>query len=213
MSSFKWEFACCEYWNELLREYVDNVFCVLSRSVKCDLKNAIQVYSLQKLFETIHSRDHAWSSHRQFFSWSSNLTFWRMTHVHSRLSSDVYDETSLMKHLIKLDENDSSNLTNATQQTWWMKTSSHQMTKATHQTWWVKTSFYQTTKAIHQTWQKQRHFIKSNQRVISSNFSKRQTIFLLSDEQSSAVILDMKNLILQRVVFWMKINVCVKLLW
>jgi hypothetical protein len=27
------------------------------------------------------------------------------------------------------------------------------------------------------------------------------------------VILDMKNLILQRVVFWMKINVCVKLLW
>jgi hypothetical protein len=42
---------------------------------------------------------------------------WRMLVLD--LSSDVYDETlSLTKHLIKLDESDSSNLTRATHQTW-----------------------------------------------------------------------------------------------
>jgi hypothetical protein len=41
-----------------LRKYVDNVFRVLSRNVKCDLKNAIQICSLQKLFEMIHFCDH-----------------------------------------------------------------------------------------------------------------------------------------------------------
>jgi hypothetical protein len=89
-----------------------------------------------KLFEMIRSRDHAWSSHRLFF-WSSNLVFdeWRMlildyrvTYVCSRfverrmfildLSNDVYDETSLMRHLIKLEKSDSSNLTKTTHQTW-----------------------------------------------------------------------------------------------
>jgi hypothetical protein len=120
MSFFKWKFACCEYWDELLRKYADNVFCVLSRSVKCDLKNAIQICSLQKLFETIHSRDHAWSSHRQFF-WSLSLILdeWRMlildyrvTYVYSRFVErrlwwDVTDETSQQiwrERLIKLDE-------------------------------------------------------------------------------------------------------------
>jgi hypothetical protein len=189
MSSLKWEFACCEYWDELLRKYVDNVFCVLSRSVKCDLRNAIQICSLQKLFETIHSRDHAWSSHRQFF-WSFNLTLdeWRIfildywvTYVCSRsverrLWWDVkLDETSHQiwrKRLIKLDESDSSNLTK--------ETSSHQtLTKA----------------SFHQTWD--RRFIK---------FLKRKAIFLLSDERSHATTRDMRNLILQKITFVLREN-------
>jgi hypothetical protein len=66
-----------------------------------------------------------------------------------------------------------------------------------------------------------------NENVISSNnendssnltkttsshqtFLKRQTIFLLFDEQSFAVIYDLKNLVLQKIVFCVKINVCVK---
>jgi hypothetical protein len=128
-----------------LRKYADNVFCVLSRNVRCDLRNAIQICSLQRLFEMIHSRDHAWSSHRQFFFfffWSSSLIFdkWRMlildyrvTYACSRsverrmfvldLSSDVWDETSLnlTRHFIKFVVSDSLNLTKATHQTWWKK--------------------------------------------------------------------------------------------
>jgi hypothetical protein len=138
MSSFWWDFACCnEYWNELLREYVDNLFCIVSRNVRCDLKNAIQICFLLRLFVTIRSRDHAWSSHFQFFWLFSfvltndaclfSIIKWRMLVLDS--SSDVYDETSLnlTKHLIKLIVSDSSNLTKATHQTWWMKTSSHQI--------------------------------------------------------------------------------------
>ncbi len=69
-----------------------------------------------------------------------------------------------------------------------------------------------------------------NENVISSNnesdlsnltkttsshqfFLKKQTILLFSDEQSSAVTFDLRNLILQKIVFCVKINVCVKLLW
>jgi hypothetical protein len=44
--------SCCE-------KYVDNVFCVVSRNVKYDLKNAIQICLLLKLFVTIRFRDHA----------------------------------------------------------------------------------------------------------------------------------------------------------
>jgi hypothetical protein len=83
-----WEFACYnEYWDELLRKYACNVFCILSRNVRCDLRNAISICFLQKLFETIRSRDHVWSSHRH--SWLFNLTFKWVTHAHSRSSSDV----------------------------------------------------------------------------------------------------------------------------
>jgi hypothetical protein len=133
-----WDFACCnEYWDELLRKYVDNVFCIVSRNVRCDLRNAIQICLLLKLSVTIRSRDHAWSFHRQFF-WLFNLVLtneaclssiieWRMLVLDS--SSDVYDETSLnlTRHLIKLIVSDSSNLTKVTHQTWWVKTSSHQI--------------------------------------------------------------------------------------
>jgi hypothetical protein len=68
------------------------------------------------------------------------------------LSSDVYDETSsLTKQLIKLDENDSSNLT-----------------RTTHQ-----------TRATHQTWRKRRHLIKLDESVFSSNLrsSSHQTFW------------------------------------
>jgi hypothetical protein len=54
------------------------------------------------------------------------------------------------------------------------------------------------TKAIHQIWRKKRHFIKSNERVITSNFFRRAIISLLFDEQFSAATFDVKNLILQK---------------
>jgi hypothetical protein len=52
---------------------------------------------------------------------------WRMFFLD--LSSDVYDETSLnlTKHFIKFFVSDSSNLSKAIHQTWWVKTSSHQI--------------------------------------------------------------------------------------
>jgi hypothetical protein len=90
-----------------LRKYVDNVdnvFCVLSRNVKCDLKNAIQICFLQKLFKMIHSRDHTWSSYRQFF-WFVKSHLWRVTHAHSRLSSDVCLRLEMSQ--IKIDSNES----------------------------------------------------------------------------------------------------------
>ncbi len=188
----------------------------MSRNVKCDLRNVIRFVFCLKLFETIRFRDHVWSFHRQFY-WSFNLAFWRITHAHSWLSNDVYlfsicratyvysrfverrlwwdvikfDETSHQTHcerLIKLDESDSSNLMSEN----------------------VISS--NLTKAIHQTWRKKRHLIKSNERVISSNFLKRKTISLFFDEQTSATTFDVKSLILRKILFCV-INVCVKLLW
>jgi hypothetical protein len=136
----------------------------LSRNVKCDLKNAIQICFLQKLFEMIHSRDHVWSFHRQFFSdrlislfdeWRMLILDYRVTYVCSRFverrlwwdvkfdeaSHQTWSETTHQtwrKRLIKLDESDSSNL----------------------------------TKATHQTWRKERHLIKLDESVISSNLTK-----------------------------------------
>jgi hypothetical protein len=78
---------------------------------------------------------------------------WRMLVFDS--SSDVYNEAllNLTKHFIKLIVSDSSNLT-----------------KAIHQTWWVKTSSYQI-------WRKR--FIKLDD-VISSNFWKeKQSLYFL----------------------------------
>jgi hypothetical protein len=64
--------------------------------------------------------------------------------------------------------------------------------------------------------------ISSNDESDSSNltkatsshqtFLKKQTVFLLFNEQSSAMTFDLRNLILQKIVFFVKINVCVKLL-
>jgi hypothetical protein len=87
---------CLEVWDVIWEMRFRFVFC----------KNS----------ETIHSRDHAWSSHRQFFSdrlisfltndaCSFSIIEWRMSVLD--LSSDVYDETSHQtwrKRFIKLDE-------------------------------------------------------------------------------------------------------------
>jgi hypothetical protein len=185
-----WDFACCsEYWDELLRKYADNVFCVVSRNVRCDLRNAIQICSLLKWSVTIRSRDHAWSSHRHFDEWRMSILDYRVTYICSRFVKrrlwwDVIklDETfhqTLCERLIKLDESDSSNLMSE-------NVISSNLTKATHQTWW-------------------RHFIK---------FLKRKTIFLFFDEQSSATTFDMKNLVLQRIIILREDKeVCVRLLW
>jgi hypothetical protein len=183
-----------------LRKYTCNVFCDLSRNVKCDLKNAIQICSLQRLFEMIHSRDHAWSSHRQFFdhlvllltndACSFSIIEWRMSIFD--LSSDVYDKTSsLTKHLIKLDENDSSNLTKR----------QIKLDRASHQTWQKRlikldesdSSNLTKETSSHQTWRK-RHFIKLKI-VISSNFWKERQFFyfLMRDLMQQRVIWKTKS--------------------
>ncbi len=154
-----------------LRKYVDNVFCILFRNVRCDLKNAIQICFLQKLFKMIHSRDHAWSSHRQFF-WLVKSCFWRMTHAHSRLSSDVClfsicRTTSMMRR--QAWQNISSNLRRAIYQIWrkrLIKLDESDSLKLDENN--VISSNLMITSS-HQTWD--RHLIK---------FLKRQTIFRLS---------------------------------
>jgi hypothetical protein len=120
VNSFWWSFACCnEYWDELLRKYADNVFCVVSRNVRCDLRNAIQICSLLKLFVTIRFRDHAWLFHRHFDKWRMYILDYRVTYICSRFVERrlwwnviKLDETShqiLCERLIKLDDVISSN--------------------------------------------------------------------------------------------------------
>jgi hypothetical protein len=68
------------------------------------------------------------------------------------------------------------------------------------------------TKASHQTWWKKRHLIKFDEKASSHQIwrkrliklSKRETILLFSDKQSFAATLDMKNLVLQKVIFDVK---------
>jgi hypothetical protein len=111
---------------------------------------------------------------------SFSIIEWRMFVLD--LSSDFYDETLLMKHLIKLKKSDSSNLT-----------------KATHQIW---------RKRLIKTWWEQRHLIKLDDSVISSNLrsSSHQTFeetddFSTFDERSHVATRDMKNLVLQKIIF------------
>ncbi len=130
---------------------------------------------LQKLFEMIRSRDHARSSHRQFFfdslislfdEWRMLILDYRVTYVCSR-----FVERRLWWN-VKLDKashqtwNDSSNLTRTTHQTWREKASFHQT--------WRKRHFINLTKtSSYQIW-RESHLIK---------LLKRKTISLLSDEQ------------------------------
>jgi hypothetical protein len=115
MNFLKWKFACCEYWDELLREYADNVFCVLSRSVRCDLRDAIQICSLQRFWDDSFSWSCLIISPSVLFwppsslltgdACSFSIIEWRMPVLD--LSSGVYDETSHQtwrERLIKLDE-------------------------------------------------------------------------------------------------------------
>ncbi len=88
------------YWDDLLWEYACNVFCVLSRNVRCDLRDTIQIFSCRSflwLFAVIiRSRlCEIWSekydtqfSHAEMvwddsFSWScliiSSLVFWLLS--------------------------------------------------------------------------------------------------------------------------------------
>ncbi len=154
------------------------MFCVLSRSVRCDLKNAIQICFCRnclKWFILVIMFDHLIVS---FFD--RLISSWQMTYAHSRLSSNVClfsicRTTFVMRWFIKLDENDSSNM----------------------------------TKAIHQTWRKKRHLIKIDEKTSSHQiwrkrlikFLKRNIIFLFFDKQSSEAIFNVKNLILQTIIF------------
>jgi hypothetical protein len=166
--------SCLETWNVIWEMRFRFILCL-------------------KLFKTIRSRDHAWSSHRQFFIfffWSSSLAFdeW---HAHSRLSSNVClfsicRTTFMMRRRLW---NISSNLR-----------------KTTHQTW---------RKRLIKIWREQRHLIKLDDNVISSNLrsSSHQTFektddFSTFDERSHVATRDMRNLVLQKITFF-----CVRLLW
>jgi hypothetical protein len=147
---------------------------------------------LQRLFEMIRSRDHAWSSHRQFSSdrlvslfseWRMLILDYRMTYACSR-----FVERRLWWD-VKLNE--------ASYQTW---------SETTHQTWRERlvkldeSDSSSLTRATHQSWRKKRHLIKLDESVISSNLTRasshqtwrerhlikllrRKTVFLLFDEQ------------------------------
>jgi hypothetical protein len=134
---------------------------------------------------------------------SFSIIEWRMSVLD--LSSDVYDATSdLTKHFIKLDESDSSNLTK-------------------HLIKLDENDSSNLTKATHRTWRKRRHLIKLDESVISSNlrssshqtFEKRDSLstFWWAISCNDAWYDDIRNLILQKIIFCAKINVCVKLLW
>jgi hypothetical protein len=149
------------------------------------------------LVEIVWNDSFSWSCliiSSSIFFWSSNFTFWRMTHAHSRLSSDIClfsicRATSMMRRQIwwsissNLKWNDSSNLRRAIHQTWRKRfirldeknVISSNLTKA----------------SSHQIWRK-RHLIK---------FWKRRAILLLSDKRSHASTHDMKNLVLQNITF------------
>jgi hypothetical protein len=87
-----------------------------------------------------------------------------------------------MRHFIKLDENDSSNLMNEN-----VISSNDESDSSNDES--------------DSSNLRDENVISSNDESDSSNLTKKQTVSLLSDEQSSAVILDVKNLVLQRVVF------------
>jgi hypothetical protein len=187
--------SCLEVWNVIWEMRFKFVFCL-------------------RLFKTIRSRDHAWSFHRQFF-WSFNRTFdewrilifdYRVTNACFRfverrmfildLSSDVYDETSLnlTKRFIKFIVSDSSNLTKTIYQIWWMKTSFHQI-------WRKRFSKFD-----------ERNVISSSRISTSSHqtfWTERQFFYFLRSD--FATTFDVKNLILQKIIFCAKINICVKI--
>jgi hypothetical protein len=179
-------FFCTIWWDfnesSLLRWMLRRIACenmlitCLFSVSKCEMwfEKCDSDFFFAKIVWAIHSRDHAWSFHRQFF-WSFNLIFseWRMfildyrvTYVYSRFVErrlwwDVIklDKTFHQSHcerLIEFDESDSSNLINEN----------------------VISS--NLTKAIHLTWRRKRHLIKSNERLISSNFwENRQFLYFL----------------------------------
>ncbi len=165
-----------------MREYVDNVFCVLSRNVDVIWEMRFRFVLCRnylKWFIFVIILDHLIvnffdSSSLIFDEWRMLILDYRVTYVCSRsverrlwwnVKLDETFHSIWEKRFIKFDENDSSNLMSE-------NVISLNLTKAIHQTWW-------------------RHFIKSNERVISSNFLKeRQFLYFL-----------MSNL-LQRHLMW-----------
>ncbi len=157
-----------------MREYVDNVFCVLSRCKmwfeKCDSN-----FFVHKFFMTIRFRDLVWLFHCQCF-WLFSLDLMsdacsfstrRMTYVCSwcikqrvlvfDLSSDIcaFDEMTqtIVFHRIESDSS-SENDSKMTQIIAFhqIASDSSNLTRATYQAWWewfvsfVKTRFHQTCK-------------------------------------------------------------------
>jgi hypothetical protein len=147
--------SCLEMWNVIWKMRFKFVFC------KDYLRWFILVIMLDHLIVNFF-----WSSSLTFDEWRMLILDYRVTYVCSRFvewrmfvfdfSSDVYDKTSLnlTKHLIKLIVSDSSSLRSE-------NVISSNLTKTTHQ-----------------IWRKKRHLIKSNERVISSNFfEKKDSLF------------------------------------
>jgi hypothetical protein len=164
--------------------------------MKCDLKNAIQIYFLQKLFEWfifVIMLDHFIVS---FFD-----------RLVSLLMSDVC--------LFSICRTMYARFRFFDRRLWWdvKLDEAFYQNKTTHQTWRKRLIKFDeknlissklTKTLFHQTWD--RHFIK---------FLKRKTIFLFFDELSHATTHDVKNLVLQKIIFVLCENkCCVKmLLW
>ncbi len=150
------------------------MFYVLSRNVKCDLKNAIQICFLQKLFERfilVIMLDHLIVNFSDrlvsFFSeWRMLILDYWMTHVYFR-----FVERRL----------------------WWSDSSN-------------------MTKTIYQIWRKKHHFIKSDEKTSFHQIwrkrliklLKRKTIYLFFNKQFFAATFDVKNLVLQKIIFDIK---------
>ncbi len=135
---------CDEYWwDDLLRKYVDNVFCVLFRCEMWSEKYDTDLL-MQKLFVMIRFRDLAWSFHHQCFDclisiqrvmyarsrfvkrrmcfwWSDSddriSSNWERFIIWERLKSDSNNRILLnCERFIKFDENDSSSLMRTTRE-------------------------------------------------------------------------------------------------
>ncbi len=174
--------TCCEDAN--------NVFCVLSRNVRCDREMRLQIFSFAEISLWICSRDHAWSSHRLCFDCLTRIfSRWlmldesssdldendssNMSDISSNLISDV--SSNLTRCISsKLINNISSNLMMISHQTWWI---------TSQQVWWLY--LIKLWRAVsHETWW--RYFIKLDD-DISSNSTRNLFVLLwwafLNDKQ------------------------------
>jgi hypothetical protein len=177
--------------NATCYENANNVF--LRFVSKCEMwsRNAISnFFLLQKIFLWIRSRDHAWSFSRLCFDCSTRVfSRWR-TRSNSIFSKwQKLDETTHQirrKRLIKLDENDSSNLIRAI---------SSNLTRRL----FIKFDKRHLVKFD------ELYLIKSDERYLIKS-DKRHLI--KSDERHLIKLWERKT-----ILFCAKIDVCVRLLW
>jgi hypothetical protein len=147
-------------------------------SEKCD-SNLFFAWNCLKRFVLVIMLDHfivSFSDHLISFLTNNACSFsiieWRMFVLD--LSNDVYDETSLMKHFIKFEKNDSLNLT-----------------KAIHQIWRKQRHFIKLDDNV----------ISSNLKSSFHQIFEKTNDFSTFDKRSHVATRDIKNLVLQKIIF------------